>query len=216
MIVVPFATAERSGHVSHRGCEARSAPPSIRGERVPLDAAFDLHVMAPTRRHAALVIASFALLASLVAACGDGPAAPSSVPDPNLQVTPTSDTSGPIRLAFVSANIAPGSTVTGCGPFIEGCSGALRITLQLSPPADGPVLYVRIYLHSQRNGMACLWGETGPFVVRAGQPLNVEVPLGNADVCNTPETLVSMDGIVEGPVQVASRQVWLLHYVFGP
>lgn len=156
------------------------------------------------------------MLAGLAAFCGSPPAAPTPTPDPNLQVTPTADASGPIRISFASASIPPGSTVTGCGPMIGGCEARLHIALQLAPPSDGPVLYVRIYLHSQRNGQACLWGQTDAFTVQAGQRKTVDVPIDRSDACTTPETLVSMDTIVEGPVQVASRQPFLLHYVFAP
>src|SRR5450759_2090671 len=155
-----------------------------------------------------------ALLALLVlSGCDSRPAAPSPPPDPNLQVTP-GESSGPVGLRFITANIPPGSTVTGCGTFIEGCRGKLRLTLQLSPSLDGPVLYVRLYLHAMRNGVACLWGDTAPFTVRAGQPVNVDVTLDNADRCSLPETFATMYAIVEGPVQFASRQVWGVHYVF--
>jgi hypothetical protein len=161
--------------------------------------------------------AALMLVGCVAAGCGTESTGPSPPPlDPNLQVTPTTDASGPIRISFVSANIAPGSTVTGCGPAISGCEGRLRITLQLQPPSDGPVLYVRIFLHSQRNGVACLWGESGAFTVQAAQSRLVEVPIDRSDACGTPETLVAMVGIVEGPVQIASRQVWTLRYVFAP
>ena len=141
-------------------------------------------------------------------------AAPSPPPDPNLQVTPI-DSTGPIRIAFVSANVAPGGTVTGCGSLIEGCTNTLRMTFQLAPPSDGAVLYMRIYLHAT-NLVACLSGETAPFVVQAGTLRTVEIPIDRADRCGTPTTIATMAAVVEGPVQVASRQTWSLHYVFAP
>jgi hypothetical protein len=168
------------------------------------------------RRTARLTV--LAWLACLAAGCSHDSTtpAPPSAPDPNAQVTPTSDASGPIRISFLSANLAPGSTVTGCGSAIKGCEGRLRITLQLQPASSGPVLYTRVFLHSQRNLVACLWGETGAFSVQAGQTQTVEVTLDRSDACGTPETIASMDAIVEGPIQVASRQAWVLHYVFAP
>jgi hypothetical protein len=154
----------------------------------------------------------------LSAACAAGtPSTPSPPPDPHQQVTPTSDASGPIRISFLSASVPPGSTIGGCGSTMSGCEGKLRLTLQLAPAFDGPVLYVRVYLHSQRNGVACLWGEAPGFTVAAGRTQTVDVPIDRSDsFCAPSETLVSMDGIVEGPVQVASRQVWTLYYVFTP
>jgi hypothetical protein len=158
---------------------------------------------------------AWVLFAALVlAGCGSQPAAPSPLPDPNLQVTPI-ETSGPIRITFVSANISPGGTIAGCGTLIEGCTSRLRITLQLAPPSDGPVLYVRIYLHAT-NLVACLWGETAPFAVRAGVQSAIEIPLDRADRCGTPATIATMAAVVEGPIQVASRSAWSLHYVFAP
>ena len=169
----------------------------------------------PVLRHASTVSAVSGVL---LAACGGNtPATPSPAPDPRLQVTPTGDASGPIRISFLSANIQPGSTIGGCGATMSGCEGKLRVTLQLAPAFDGPVLYVRVYLHSQRNGVACLWGEAPGFTVAAGHTQTVEVPIDRSDsFCAPPEALVSMDGIVEGPVQIASRQVWTLYYVFTP
>jgi len=151
-----------------------------------------------------------------LAACGSAPAAPPPPPpvDPNLQVTP-GESSGPIRITFVSATVTPGSTVSGCGPLIGGCAGRVRMTLQLNPPSDGPVLYVRIYLFAT-NQQACLSGQIDPFSVRAGVSQNVDVTLDTADQCGTPTSIANMAAVVEGPVQVASRQTWSLHYVFAP
>jgi hypothetical protein len=142
------------------------------------------------------------------------PTAPTPPPDPTLQVTPI-DSTGPIRITFVTANVAPGGTITGCGPLIEGCIGRLRLTFQLNPPSDGPVLYARVYLHAQ-NLVACLWGEIAPFTVRAGVPVTIELPTDRADRCGTPTSIFTMAVVVEGPVQVSSRQTWSLRYTFAP
>jgi hypothetical protein len=123
---------------------------------------------------------------------------------------------GPVRIAFVSANVPPGGTIAGCGPLIDGCVGRLRIVVDLTPSLDGPVLYVRTYLHSMRNGMACLNGTTGPFGLRAGERTTIEMTLDAADRCGLPDEMATMDTIVEGPVEVSSRQAWSIHYVFAP
>jgi hypothetical protein len=156
---------------------------------------------------------AIALIVSTLDGCGRV-TQPSPAPDPARQVTPTEST-GPIRITFVNASVPPGSTVAGCGPFVDGCRGRLHIVLQLMPPSDGPVLYVRVYLHSMRNGVACLSGQTPPFDVRANQPVTVDVALDQADVCGTPDTMATMDAAVEGPAPIASRQVWSLRYVFA-
>lgn len=167
------------------------------------------------RQHLPIAVGARVLFAALgLEGCGGQLAAPTPVPDPTLQVTPIEST-GPIRIAFVSANISPGGTVAGCGALIEGCAGRLRMMFLLNPPSDGPVLYVRVYLHAT-NLQACLWGEIAPFSVRAGAPLTIEIPADRADRCGTPTTIATMAVVVEGPIQVSSRQTWAVHYVFAP
>ena len=150
----------------------------------------------------------------LLAACGGPGTAPSPPIDPNLQVTPL-DSNGPVRISFVSANMTPGTVVAGCGSLIEGCADRLRMTFRLDPPSDGPVLYARVYLHAT-NLIACLWGETPSFTMQARTSSVIEIPLERADRCGTPATVATMAVVVEGPVQIASRQTWSLHYVFAP
>jgi hypothetical protein len=145
---------------------------------------------------------------------GGGAVAPTPPRDPATQVTPL-DTSGPIRISFLSANVSPGSVVSGCGPLIEGCAGRLRLTLRIEPPNDGPVLYTRIYLHAT-NLIACLWGETDPFTVRAGVTQTIDVSMDRTDRCGTPTDIATMAAVVEGPTQIESRQTWSLRYVFAP
>ena len=170
-------------------------------------------VAVPAHRYLSTAIAGSALLAALVFdGCGHT-TTPTPMPDPTLQVTPI-DNTGPIRITFVTANIAPGSTVGGCGGVIEGCAGKLRMTFRLNPPSDGPVLFVRMFLHAT-NLQACLWGELAPFLVQAGAPLTIEVPTDRADRCGTPTTIATMAVVVEGPIQVSSRQTWSLRYTFA-
>jgi hypothetical protein len=89
------------------------------------------------------------------------------------------------------------------------------MTLRLDPPSNGPVLYVRLYLHAT-NLIACLWGDSGPFPVQALTARLIEIPLDGADRCGTPTTMATMAAVVEGPIEVASRQTWSLHYTFAP
>ena len=167
------------------------------------------------RRVSPITIAFWVLCsASVLPGCDRSPAAPTPTPDPTLQVTPI-DSTGPIRVTFVNANISPGSTIAGCGPLIEGCAGRLRLTFLLTPSSDGPALYARVYLHAM-NLQACLWGEIEPFTVRAGAPLTIEMPVDQADRCGTPTTIATMALVVEGPIQVSSRQTWSLRYTFAP
>jgi hypothetical protein len=157
------------------------------------------------------------LVGVLLGGCGEkatSPAAPSPTPDPKTQVVPIKG-SGPVEMLFAGASIAPGSTVSGCGGMIEGCKGRLQMVLELHPRSTGHVLYARVYLHATTQ-IACLWGQTSPFDLQAGVAARVEVLLDNADRCGTPVTLATMAGIVEGPMEVASRQEWTLHYTFAP
>jgi hypothetical protein len=116
----------------------------------------------------------------------------------------------------VRANVPPGGTISGCGPTVAGCAGRLVISLQLSPPSDGPVFYVRVYLHSMRNLQACLLGQTAPFEVVAGRAVAVDVVLDQFDACGVPETFATMDAVVGGPIQVESRQAWNIRYTLAP
>jgi hypothetical protein len=164
--------------------------------------------------HLSAVVGVWILFASAVlVGCNGQPAAPSRPPDPALPAP--IDSEGPVRITFVAATIAPGSTITGCGPLIEGCASRLRMTFQLNPPSDGPVLYARLYLHAT-NLQACLWGEIAPFVVRARVPVTIEMPLDRADRCGTPTSIATMALVVEGTVEVDSRQTWTLQYLFAP
>lgn len=163
-------------------------------------------------RHNAACLLALATL--VVVGCRRTSTNPDPAPDPRLQVTPA-DSSGPVRIAFAGANVAPGNTLSGCGGFIEGCAGRLRLTFHLTPQFGGPVLYVRVYLHAT-NLVTCLSGELPPFTVQAGRALTIEIPADRADACVTPTTIATMAVVVEGPIEVASRQTWSLHYVFAP
>lgn len=171
--------------------------------------------MSWARRVSRMTVAVWVLCsASLLLGCDRSPATPTPTPDPTLQVTPI-DSTGRIRITFVNANISPGSTIVGCGPLIEGCAGRLRMMFRIEPPSGGPVLYARVYLHAM-NLQACLWGQIEPFTVRAGVPLTIEMPVDQADRCGTPTTIATLALVVEGPIEVSSRQTWSLRYTFAP
>jgi len=168
----------------------------------------------PLRLCAAAILA---VVAAETTACSASalPSTPSPPIDSTQLVMPL-DATGPIRVSFVRASILPGSTIAGCGPTVAGCAGRLTITLQLQPPSDGPVLYARVYLHSMRNLVACLYGQTAPFTVRGGQTATIDVTLDQFDACGTPDTMATMDAVVVGPVEVDSRQAWSIRYTLNP
>ena len=121
--------------------------------------------------------------------------------------------SGPVTITLLEATPAPGSTVTGCGAQIAGCVNRVRMRFVLSPPASGPVLHVVAYLHAT-NKVACLSALTGPFELQQGQSRSVELVFDRADNCGVPVTISTMAVVVEGTVEVASRQEWTIGYLF--
>jgi hypothetical protein len=155
------------------------------------------------------------LLCGIGGGCREPSAPPTAPSDPPI-VTPIEAT-GLVRIAFVRSNVPPGGSIAGCGPTVAGCAGRMVITLRLQPTSDGPVLYTRVYLHSMRNLVACLTGQTPPFTLRAGQPVDVDVTLDLFDTaCGTPETIATMAAVVVGPVEVDSRQTWSTRYTLNP
>ncbi len=140
---------------------------------------------------------------------------PTPTPDASATVLPGAG-SGPTRIAFVSAQPMPGSTVSGCGPRISGCAGRVRMTFNVQSAAGGHVLFMRAYLHDTRK-IACLTASTGPYELGAGQTTAVDLVFDQPDdVCGTPLTIANMDAVVEGTVEIASRQEWAVRYGFLP
>jgi hypothetical protein len=77
------------------------------------------------------------------------------------------------------------------------------------------MLYARVFLHDT-SLRACLLGQAGPRALRAGEVERIDVSLDDADDCRTPADIRTMAAVVEGPVEVASRQEWGLRYTFRP
>ncbi len=84
----------------------------------------------------------------------------------------------------------------------------------LVPSQTGSVLRVSAFMHAT-NKIACLSALTGPMELTAGQKRPLEVVFDRADTCGVPLTMATMDVVVEGTVQVASRQEWLVTYSFA-
>lgn len=160
------------------------------------------------------------LVLVLLAGCGDetplAPTAPHApaTPDPRLLVVPGRAT-GPTTIAFVSADPGPGAVLAGCGPDAGGCRGRVRMVLRLAPSGTGPVLGVRAFLHATSK-RACLLASTGPRALRAGGATSVEVVFDDSDACATPFEIATMAAVVEGTIEVASRQEWSVRYSFAP
>ncbi len=165
-----------------------------------------------------LMLASLSLL--VLGGCGGAspslPTRPLATPSPDRRfvVVPGAVT-GPTAIAFVSADPSPGATVTGCGPDAAGCGGRLRMTFRLTPTGTGPVLWVRVFLHAPSK-RACFVATGEPLALRAGEARVVEVVFTEYDACATPFEVATMAAMVEGTVEVGSRQEWALHYSFTP
>jgi hypothetical protein len=85
----------------------------------------------------------------------------------------------------------------------------------LTPSQSGSVLWVVGFLHAT-NKVACLSAMTGPMELVAGQARAVELVFDRSDDCAVPLTIATMAVVVEGTVQVASRQEWTVSYGFTP
>jgi hypothetical protein len=79
-------------------------------------------------------------------------------------------------------------------------------------PGAGTALYVRRCLHAT-NLLACLSAGTAPLQLVRGDQQIVLVFERTGD-CTVPLTVERLAVVVEGPVEVASRQEWSLSYTF--
>jgi len=89
------------------------------------------------------------------------------------------------------------------------------MVFRLAPSATGPALTFLVFLHATSK-RACLLASAAPFSLRAGESMAVEVVFDDSDECATPFEIASMAAVVEGTVEVASRQEWSVHYSFAP
>lgn len=152
------------------------------------------------------------VMACPLAGC-DGSETPTT-PSPPTTTTPVPTShSGPVTITFVDATPAPGSTVIGCGTRISGCLNRVSMRFSLRAQEAGPVLGVRVFLHAT-NMIACLTANTGPFNLARGEQREVAVVFDEADNCGVPTDIANMALVVEGPIQVSSRQTWSLTYTF--
>ncbi len=143
-------------------------------------------------------------------------ASTTSIPDTG-QVTPILS-EGPVTIQFLDSAPVPGSTLSGCGTHVEGCRGRLAMSFRLLSRQNGTASRMDVFLHAT-NQAACLMTRTGPIEVRAGIPLDLDLVLNQTDLtdfCRAPLTMATMDAVLTGPIEVASRQAWSLFYRFEP
>lgn len=143
---------------------------------------------------------------------------PSPSPTPGLPGVTVGASTGPTAITLVAADPPPGSAVAGCGAGASGCAGRIRLTFRLTPTGSGPVLWCVGFLHAD-NTTACLQARTAAFALRAGEAQTVEAVFDTAnhgDRCATPVEITNLAFVVEGVVEVASRQEWALRYRLAP
>jgi hypothetical protein len=62
-------------------------------------------------------------------------------------------------------------------------------------------------------------GRADGFTLRAGEPQDVDVVFdvaAQSDRCHTPLDTTDLAFVVEGTIEVASRQEWAVHYLLAP
>ena len=87
----------------------------------------------------------------------------------------------------------------------------------LVSPNAGPVLWVVGFLHGS-NRAACFSGRVEGFALEAGLVTEVEIAFDTPDLdaCAPPVAIENLAVVVEGTVEVASRQEWSVSYCFDP
>ena len=83
-------------------------------------------------------------------------------------------------------------------------------------PAVGRSRALRAALSARDEPAGVSVGRDRAFVVRARVPVTIEMPLDRADRCGTPTDIATMALVVDGTIEVASRQTWTLRYLFAP
>lgn len=166
------------------------------------------------------VLACTLLLAGL--ACNDDSPVQPPLPTPTPSPTPSAPPgvaigpgTGPTQIFFSASQPPPGAIFTGCGDDMTGCEGRLRLRFLLRPSRSGHALYFKVFLHDTRL-QACLSSTTGPFELRAGDDTAIDLVLDDSDRCRMPATIATLAAVVEGTVEVASRQEWSVAYTFQP
>jgi hypothetical protein len=161
---------------------------------------------------------AFGLLLTVLG-CSDG-YSPVKPPPPTPAATPPPSAppgvvigaaTGPTQIIFSASQPPPGAIFTGCGPDLRGCEGRLRLRFLLRPTLSGHALRFSVSLHDTTQ-RACLFTSTEGFDLRAGDATAFDLVLNQSDRCVMPATISSMAAVVEGVVEVASRQEWGVTY----
>jgi hypothetical protein len=89
------------------------------------------------------------------------------------------------------------------------------MVFRLTPSATGEALRFVAFLHATSK-RACFMATTGPVSVRAGEAQSLEVVLDPSDACLVPFAITDLAAVLEGTVELASRQEWAIRYTFAP
>jgi hypothetical protein len=144
-------------------------------------------------------------------ACGTSSTAPTAAPE----VVPGTR-AGPVQIDYVAASIAPGSTMSGCGPQLAGCLGRLAVTYRLRATTAAPVLRADATLHGLNN-LACVSATSAAFTIDANVPYTLTLAFDRFDAtCPVPVDIRHMAVTLTGPIQTDSRQEWSVEYRFVP
>jgi hypothetical protein len=163
--------------------------------------------VAPSRTLWALFVVALA-----IPACDDAEN-PFRPPPPSPSLPILIEQRGPVAIDFLMASPAVGSTVSGCGAGIAGCTGRVTMHFVLRAQEAGHVLGVRAFLHAT-NLQACLLAETGPFDLARAEIRTLTIVYDKSADCSVPLTIATMAVVVEGTVEVASRRAWRVAYTF--
>ena len=139
---------------------------------------------------------------------------PTPTPDPRTVITPTR-TIGRVRITLSSITPAPGSTISGCGPDLNGCAGRLAINFTLIPgTVQGAFQFTARTLDPTPT--VCLWSGFLPLSLRANETASISVALIPASTCRTPVTMTLLRASVWEDGSETSVQDWTFTYGFSP
>jgi hypothetical protein len=172
-------------------------------------------------RSSGLCLFVFSLL--FPAGCGEPPPTVVAPPSPTpIGMTPPPTTvvvgahTGPTAITFLSADPAPGSTISGCGSKASGCAGRVHMRFRLLSASGGPVLDSIGYLHAT-NLLACYRGSSDRLDLAPGVPSDIEIVFdGFDDACAMPATIATMKVVLNAPGQTEGLQEWGIRYELRP
>lgn len=123
--------------------------------------------------------------------------------------------SGATRIDFVSADPAPGTALSGCGPDASGCPGRLRMVFRVTPSVTATAARFVATLRADSE-RPCFRAATGPLPLRAGVGASIQVVLDPSGACATPFAVTRLAADLEGDRPVAAHQEWAIGYAFAP